>query len=438
MPTIEPFPGLRYNLARVGSLSDVIAPPYDVVDAKLQQQLYDRSPYNFLRLELTKSEEDDTGADAVYQRASQTFKHWKADDILQREPDPAIYVYHQVFEIDGIEYVRRGFMCRVRLERFGEGKIYPHEQTHQKAKDDRLKLTRATKANLSQIFGLYPDAENEAQELLESAIVNVQGLVAKDHLGVTHKMWPITDVNLIGKVAALVEAAPMFVADGHHRYETACNYRDELAASGGLSDTHPANYVMTMLVSMSDPGMVVLPTHRLLHGIESFSSESLHEKLHSCFEITSFGVGSEAAHALWDHIEQLQDQTTFGLFSKQSNEWLLLRAHDGAESRMQRIASEQSEDWQELGVAMLHRLVFEDLLGLADMPKPTYVHQISEVVDGLDGQLEGNLDYSLAALVMPATIDHIRAISLHKERMPAKSTYFYPKLVSGLVVHELQ
>ena len=263
MPQIQAFRGLRYNLAQVGSLSECIAPPYDVVDRKLQNHLYNLSPFNFLRLELNRAEEDDADDNAIYQRAARIYRNWKSDGILQSEPDPAIYVYHQEFEVGGEKKIRRGFMARVRLVRFGEGDIYPHEQTHSKAKDDRLKLTRATQANLSQIFGLYPDEDNEIQEHLESCIAGTQGLVATDHLNVVHRMWPITDVNVISQVSTLISGRSMFVADGHHRYETACNYRDELEAKGELTPDHPANYVLTMLVSMTDPGMVVLPTHRL-------------------------------------------------------------------------------------------------------------------------------------------------------------------------------
>jgi uncharacterized protein (DUF1015 family) len=328
-------------------------------------------------------------------------------------------------------------MARVRLQRFGEGNIYPHEQTHAKAKDDRLRLTRATQANLSQIFGLYPDPKNEIQELLEREIAGVQGLEATDHLGVVHRMWPVSNLQTIQKVMSLIAERDMFVADGHHRYETACNYRDELNAQSPLPDAHPANFVLTMLVSMNDPGLVVLPTHRLLHDVPALTTEQLHDKLSPYFDCEIVAQGPESAGAVWAEMDRLDEQLIMALYSKASNQWTRISARQEAADRMAQIASEYSKDWQGLGVAVLHRLVLEDLLGLQNMPKPTYVHLVQEVIDGLQGKLEGNLDYPLAAMVMPATIDHIRAVSLHQERMPAKSTYFYPKLVSGLVVHPL-
>ena len=441
MPHIKAFRGLRYNLAQVGSLSDVVAPPYDVVDSELQARLYANSPFNFIRLELTKPEPGDADSNAVYSRASTLYRQWRRDGVLQPEPDPAIYVYHQVFDYAGRTYTRRGFMARIKLVRFGEGNIYPHEQTHAKAKDDRLRLTRACQANLSQIFGIYPDPENAAQSLLESHIAGTAALECTDHLGVTHRLWPVSDVNLINKVAGIVDAKPMFVADGHHRYETACNYRDELAAAAGgtLPDNHPAQSVLSMLISMDDPGLIVLPTHRLIHGCAEMDSEHLRLRVGDCFDCERVGTGPAGAGAVWKHIEDIDEQAVFGIYTAKDQAWTLLTAKTAATDRMRSIAPHQSDDWSGLGVAMLHHLVFDDLLGLheKDLPKPTYVHQVDEVVAGLEGRLEGHLHYPLAALVMPATVNDIRAVSLHNERMPAKSTYFYPKLLSGLVVNPL-
>lgn len=441
MPQIKAFRGLRYNMAQIGSLSDCIAPPYDVVDGQLQAELYAKSPYNFIRLELTKPEPGDTDPQAVYNRAASLFRQWCRDGVLQTEPDPAIYVYHQSFDYAGRTYTRRGFMARIRLVRFGEGNIYPHEQTHAKAKDDRLRLTRACQANLSQIFGLYPDPDNKAQDILEQHVAGRAALEAVDHLGVTHRMWPVSDMNLIGRVAALVEDKPMFVADGHHRYETACNYRDELAAAAGgkLPDEHPAQYVLSMMVSMDDPGLIVLPTHRLIQGCQTMSSAELRQRLDGHFDCQDAGAGPKQAGSVWKQIESLNDQSVIGLYTTADQRWTLISAKESAMNRMREIASDQSDDWRGLGVAILHRLVLEDLLGIYEneLPKPTYVHLVDEVVAGLEGRLEGRHPYPLAALVMPATVNDIRAVSLHNERMPAKSTYFYPKLLSGLVVNPL-
>ena len=232
MPNIEAFRGIRYDLGHVGSLSDVIAPPYDVIGPELQDELYAKHPHNCVRLIRGKDEDADTDDENRYTRAARQLKQWRREGVLFTEGDPAIYVYHQVYTEGGVEYMRRGFMARCRLERFGEGNIHPHEETHGGAKADRLKLWKACRANLSQIFGLYPDEENDAQELLEKAIVGVTPLESTDHLGVVNRIYPVTDVDTIAKLQKVMGGKPIYIADGHHRYETACNYRDEMA--GGV------------------------------------------------------------------------------------------------------------------------------------------------------------------------------------------------------------
>jgi uncharacterized protein (DUF1015 family) len=436
MPEIQAFRGLRYNLGRVGSLSECIAPPYDVIDPALQDRLYQLSPYNFVRLEYPRSEPGDS-AQTIYERAGRTLRGWQGEKIMQPEPDPAIYVYHQHFEWLGQSILRRGFMANVRLERFGQGKIYPHEHTHAQAKEDRLNMLRACRANLSQIFGLYPDEDNQIQELLESKIMGVLGTEAVDHLGVRHTIWPISDLSTIQEISSRIANLPMFVADGHHRYETACNYRDELAAAGVFSNDHPANFVLTTLVSMNDPGLIVLPTHRLIHGVPRLSTEQLHERLGKYFDCELVGKGPESSGAVWAELDRLDEQLILALYSAESKQWTRISAKESAIDRMAELAPEHSSDWRELGVAVLHRLVLDDALGLGQMPKPTYVHQVQEVIDGLCGRLIGGHDYSLAAMVMPASVRQIQSVSVGLERMPAKSTYFYPKLASGLVVNSL-
>ncbi|QDS93145.1 hypothetical protein FF011L_19000 [Roseimaritima multifibrata] len=442
MPEIQAFHGIRYNLGHVGSLADVVAPPYDVIDPKLQSALYEKHPANVVRIILNRDEPGDAG-DVRYERAGRFLKNWQAEGVLEREAHPAIYVYHQHFEFAGQHYLRRGFLAGVRLQRFGEGNIYPHEETHSKAKIDRLKLTNACQANCSPIFGLYPDAENETQWVLEEVIAGVAGLEATDSLGVKHTIWPIMDAQTIAAVAALIEDKPMFIADGHHRYETACNYRDQLIEQHGpLPEDHPANFVMTMCVGMSDSGMIVLPTHRLLHGTESFSSEEIIRRLGNCFDCRIVAEGPEGANEAWEEMEVADEQGLIGLYATADKKWLLCEATEAAMDRMAELAPEKSEEWRSLGVSLLHRLVFEDLLGAADHPKPTYVHQVSEVVDGLEGkgefsENESTEPFTLGALVMPASLDLVEMISLNQERMPAKSTYFYPKLLSGLVLKPL-
>ncbi len=434
MPDIQAFRGLRYDLKHVGSLSQVIAPPYDVIGPELQNQLYKAHPANVVRLILNREEPGDDAATNRYSRAARFLSNWRSEGVLAQEPQPAIYVYDQVFNYAGREFTRRGFMARCRLERFGEGRIYPHEETMSGPKQDRLLLTRACKANLSQVFGLYPDPANAADPLLAKATSAQSPLEATDHLGVVHHMWPIYDREIISQLEALLRTQPLFIADGHHRYETACNYRDEIAAAAGgsLAADHPANFVLMMFIGMSDPGLIVMPTHRLFRGLPAMNSSELAKKLGAHFSTRVAGEGADLASTIWDEIEAQRDQGTLGLFTQADERWTIARLTDAGRSKIADVAREHSSDWQGLGVAVLHRMLIETLLASKDLSKPRYVHLVEEVIEGLETG-----EFPLAALVMPATVDHIRTISQHSERMPAKSTYFYPKLLSGLVINPL-
>ena len=453
MPSISAFRGVRYDLGHVGSLSDVIAPPYDVIDPELQDQLYKKHPANVVRLILNRDEPGDDEHSNRYSRAARFLRNWMREGVLFTEGDPAIYVYHQEFVERGQTFVRRGFMGRCRLERIGEGNIHPHEETHSGAKADRFKLWKACRANLSQIFWLYPDPENQAQSILEAAIVGQTPLVATDHLGVVHRVWPVNDIAVINQVTAAMAGKPVYIADGHHRYETAVNLRDDLAAEmkergEELSPEHPANFVLMMCVSMSDEGMLVLPTHRLFRGLPAMTAEQLAAKLGDSFTTEPAGEGPERALTLWEEIEAEGEQGTFGLYTAQDNRWTLARISDAGRKKMAEVAADHCAEWQGLGVGILHRLLVDTLLDAPNLPAPKYVRALAEVPVGLKegdsagrdltGQEGSGGRFELAALVMPATVEHIRAISNAGERMPAKSTYFYPKLLSGLVINPLE
>ena len=450
MPQISAFRGVRYDLGHVGSLSDVIAPPYDVIDPALQDELYKKHPANVVRLILNRDEPGDDEHSNRYTRAAQFLRNWRREGVLFEEGQPAVYVYHQEFQERGQTFTRRGFMARVRLERLGEGNIHPHEETHSGAKQDRFKLWKACRANLSQIFGLYPDPENAAQTLLENATAGQTPLAATDHLGVVHRVWPVADVGVINAVAALMAGKPAYIADGHHRYETALNLRDDLAAELAargeeLPADHPANFVLMMCVSMSDEGMLVLPTHRLFRGLPTMTAEQLAAKLGDAFTTEPAGEGPHRALSLWEEIEAEGEQGTFGFYTAEDNRWTLARLTAAGRKRMAEVAADHCPEWQGLGVSILHRLVVDTLLESPNLPAPKYVRALDEVPAGLTegdsagrdltGQQGSGGRFELAALVMPATVEHIRAISNAGERMPAKSTYFYPKLLSGLVIN---
>ena len=401
---IQPLAAYRYNPARVGSLSDVVAPPYDVISPELQDELYAKHPNNVVRLILNKILDCDDESDNRYIRSAKTLKQWKDEGVLQRENAEAIYVYHQIYNVAGKDYVR-------------------------------LMLTTACKMNFSQIFGLYPDSENEIQNILENAIVGQTPIEATDHLGVTHRMWVVTDPAVISQVVAKMGPKPIFIADGHHRYETACNYRKQIRQTGALTADHPANYVLMVCVAMEDPGLIVLPTHRLFRGMAAMTQAELIEKLGNCFRVTTVGDGAIIAEKAWTLIEQLNDQGTMALYTGGDGRWSLIQITDAGRAKMAQIASDHHPEWQALGVAILHRLVIETLLDVRKPEKPKYVHTVKEVVEDLRANPR---EFPMAALVMPATVGHIQELSMLRERMPPKSTYFYPKLITGFVFNPLE
>ena len=447
MANIQAFRAYRFDLSHVGDLSDVVAPPYDVINSEMQKALYSRHPANIVRVILNRPEPRDE-ENAHYARAAGFIRSWLQQGVLTQDPNPTIYVYNQEFDLNGERVTRRGFISRVGLEKFGEGRIYPHEETHSKAKQDRLNLTRATRCNTSQIFSIYADNDNEVMNVLEAAISDKTPLQATDEAGVVHKMWMVTDPAAIGEVQSLMGPLELYIADGHHRYETALNYRAELEAeAGALPADHPAHFVSMCCVSMNDPGMIVLPTHRLWRGMPAMTSEALSDKLNVVCDCRPVGEGPERAQAIWDEVAAADRQDQMAFYCAADSTWVMAKLTEQGHAQMAELLKEKSQPWRSLGVSILHELLVPHVLGLRDLPTPKYVRAVDEVVEGLTrgdaagrdatGQEGTGGRFELATLVMPATIDHVRQISQAGERMPAKSTYFYPKLLSGLIVNPL-
>jgi uncharacterized protein (DUF1015 family) len=431
MPDVSPFRGVRYDVARVGTLSDVVAPPYDVIDPALQDRLYQASPYNIVRLELNRAEPGDMETEGRYTRAARFLRDWLRQGILREEDHAALYVYHQTFEVDGVTHIRKGFLARVRLEPFGQGRIYPHEQTLSGPKVDRLALYHATGFNLSPVFGLYPDPNEEVLRAIEAGLRDRTPLAATDHLGVENRLWVVTDSETHTAVRGLMAAKPVFIADGHHRYETGWKYREERAQSGESSGPDdPSCFCLMMLVGMSDPGLLILPTHRLVSGFPGLNADQLAERLQGEFEVSLTGAGEPGCRSAWDAIENSGDQDRLAFGTVADGRWLLARLR--SDLAMDRLAPEHSPDWRSLGVSILHVLVLDSLLQPLGTPSCRYVHLIREVLDDVAARR-----CDLACLVPPARMEHVEAIATGLETMPPKSTYFYPKLLTGLVLNPL-
>jgi uncharacterized protein (DUF1015 family) len=433
MADIQAFRAFRYDLGRVGALSDVIAPPYDVIDAALQQALYDRSPFNVIRLILNKELPTDTETDNRYTRAARFLRDWTQDGILKQDSARSLYVYHQDFEVEGKRHTRKGYLARVRLERFGQGRIFPHEETLPGPRADRLRLFHATGMNLSPIFGLFPDTAGEVQQTLDAAVGRMPPLEATDHLGVVSRLWPVSDQHAVSTVAGLMSAKPIFIADGHHRYETGLRYRDELEQAGQLGGPDAAaNFILMMLVSMSDPGLVILPTHRLVSGLPALTGERLKALLGEHFQVETIGRGEQGAREAWARVEAA-GQELLGFGTVADGTWHTARFRSPL--LMAELAADHGPDWRRLAVSVLHVVVLGKLLhgALGTSGECRYVHLLREVLESVAAG-----GCQLAVLVPPAAMGDVEKIAGSLEKMPPKSTYFYPKLLSGLVFHSLK
>jgi uncharacterized protein (DUF1015 family) len=429
MADIQAFRAYRYDLGRAGTLGDVVAPPYDVIDPVLQDVLYQRSPYNVIRLILNKETPADTDKSNRYTRAAEALRDWQREGIVVQDSARSLYVYHQEFEAEGRRYTRRGFMARVRLEAFGQGRIFPHEHTMSGPKEDRLKLTRATGMNLSQIFGLYPDEEGSVQAQLNAAVGRSLPLEATDHLGVINRLWPVTDQRVVSIVTGLMGPKPIFIADGHHRYETALRYQEERRQAGETSTEASVNFVLMMLVSMHDPGLIILPTHRLVSGVGDLTAENVRTMLGDHFDLETVGKGDPGARDAWDHIEAHGEQNMLGFGTVADGIWQTGRFR--SPQLVAELAKDHSPAWHSLGVSILHVVVLGKLL--PGTPACQYVHSLREVTETTTAK-----QCQLAVLVPPANMTDVEKIAGNVEKMPAKSTYFYPKLLSGLVFHSLK
>lgn len=434
MADIRAFRAFRYDLGRVGALSDVIAPPYDVIDPALQDALYQRSPHNVIRLILNKEEAGDNETSNRYTRAAGFLRDWQSEDVIVQDSARSLYAYYQDFEAEGKRYTRRGFLARVRLEPFGKGRIYPHEETLAGPKADRLRLFHATGMNLSPVFGLYPDAQDEVMTHLDGLTQRSLPLEATDHLGVVSRLWPITDQHAVSAITGLLSARPVFIADGHHRYETGLRYLEERRAAGEVRDDEaPPNFILMMLVSMSDPGLVILPTHRLVSGLGELRSDRLAMLLNRYFHVERIGEGEKGARDTWELIEADGGQELLGFGCVADGVWQTARFR--TPEVMSRLAPQHSPTWRGLAVSVLHVLVLDHLLAeaLSARPQCRYVHLMREVNDAVNAR-----DCQLAVLVPPARMQHVEQIAGNLEKMPPKSTYFYPKLLSGLVFNSLK
>jgi uncharacterized protein (DUF1015 family) len=432
MANIKPFQGIRYNPQKIEDMSKVISQPYDRVRHGLQDKYYDLSEYNIVRIIKGKEFEEDDQENNVYTRARSYLQQWLEEDVLQREEEPALYVYHQTFSLPGGGTVtRKSFINAFELVRFDEGIVLPHEKTHAGPKVDRLKLTRATETYFGNIFMLYPDPENKVDAILDRAVDREPDIQAKElhEKDVLHQVWVVTDQEVISQVRAEMEAKRnLIIADGHHRYETALNYRDEQREKfPDAPENAGFNYRMTALVSMSNPGLTVLPTHRLISDYKKMGTREIIEKAGEFFQIEE--VPDRAA--LEARMEgALGSVGCMGLVSNDGMYFLSLQDKE----IMKKLAPDRVKAWRELDVSILHNLVFDHLMEIPEekIDKKENIEYLREPDMGYEEVQEKDTSY---LFILNATrIEQVKACTKAGEKMPQKSTDFYPKVITGFAM----
>jgi uncharacterized protein (DUF1015 family) len=441
MAKIVPFRALRYDLHKTGGPDRIMAPPYDVIPPALQEILYARSPFNIVRLILGKTGPEDSEQNNRYTRAAADFVTWQRDGVLVRDAEPSLYFYDQEYPLESGEVVvRKGFMALTRLEDFSSGVVKPHEKTLAGPKTDRLHLTKACGANFSPIFSLYADSCCVLEALTRELRAAAPDIAVCDDDGVRHRLWRVTDPAIIAKAQSLLDAKPLFIADGHHRYETALNYRDYMRQlHPGYSGKELFNYVLMYFANMEDQGMQIFPTHRLLFNLQDFRLEPFIEALAESFDIETVTFDPTSAEERKRIRLQLaakgEGGHALGLYAG-GERCFLLTLKD--ERVMDRFFPEKApKALKTLDVSILHRLILENLLGITleaqeQQLNLKYVKNFDEPFE-----LVQCGEFPLAFLMNPTRMSEVRDVANAGEKMPQKSTYFYPKLLSGLVINPI-
>jgi uncharacterized protein (DUF1015 family) len=417
MADVQPLRALHYDPAVAGPLADLVAPPYDVIDDAQRAQLIGRSPFNVVAVDLPQGEPD------PYAAASEQFESWQLQGALVRDEDPAIWAHTQDYTgPDGSTLTRRGFFCRVRIEDYGPGRVRPHERTHPGPKEDRLRLTRATRANISPIFSLYSDPEQAAWEALAPATREQPWGEVTDADGTTHRLWRVGDPDAIAAVQAATSGAELLIADGHHRYETMQAYAEEIGGEG------EHRYILMCLVALQDPGLTVFPTHRLVNRLDAARQEALAEALRRDFEVTEVPLEQIAP-------EPGRGQLELGYIDSHFQRPFRLRLKDQAIADA--ALPGRSQAYRELDTGVLEALVLKGALGLSDDDISHFngLFYARDTDEALAMVRSG--EYDAAFLMRPTPVQQVREIAAAGENMPPKSTYFFPKLLTGLLFNPL-
>ncbi len=426
MPIIKPFRGILYNKNKTGDIASVAAPPYDVISAKKQDELYRASSYNIVRLILGRRFQQDSLQANRYTRSRDFLAEWLAKGVLIQDAEPALYIYEQYYRENSAKKSRLGFIALMRLEGFSKDGILPHENTFKAPKEDRFNLICETKANLCPIFSLYQDSRRVIKKILLSECKNLKPVIDVSSDGSRHRLWRLTDKKVIGKIQRAMAAKTAFLADGHHRYEVALQFKAKMRkASNGAAG--PYDYVMMYFADMDPKALTILAAHRMIKGIGPFKVEDMIDKLKRHFIVRRLNSKSD----LTGWLKASRDASRqFGVYADKEAFVIKLKNHASLAEIEPRV---RSREWKALDVSILHQLILKKILNISDSEgSVAYTRDPKEAVQEVD-----NGNYKLAFLLKPTRISQVESIARNKELMPHKSTYFYPKPLSGLVINKL-
>jgi uncharacterized protein (DUF1015 family) len=442
MAHVSAFQGFVYNKEKIADFGDVCTPPYDVIPPEEQEAFYKKHPNNIIRLILNKATDADTEKDNPHTRAADFFKDWIDKKILVQDAKPAIYFTSVDFQDnDGNPFTRWGMIARVGLEPFEKGIILPHEKTFSKVKTERLNLMKQCHANFSPIFSLYSDPEKKVMNCLqENAKNRTPDMVFTDTKGMIQKMWRIVDESALETVTRVMSDKILYIADGHHRYETALNYRNWAAQNRpDFSDRDSANFVMMYLCSMDEPGLVIFPAHRLLKNLESEKLATLVQKAEKYFDVSLFpfdAAGKDQVRSAF--LKNLASDLTnraIGVYLKKSSTYAIFKARPNVMEDL--FAKEMPQSLLDLDVTVLTRLLFMEILAFdqAMLDDETMIGYNSNALLALKAVDENQYDVSF--ILNPTRIEQVRQVAQEGLIMPRKSTYFYPKVITGQAIHKV-
>ncbi len=436
MAEIHPFRGVRYNQGLISDFSVVICPPYDIISPQMQQELYHRSEYNFVRIEFARELPQDTPKNSKYTRAAATLDKWLEDSVLKSDEEPAIYLHHHYFTYHGREYNRRSIIAAVKLEEWDSRVIRPHEGTLARPKSDRVSMLWACQANTSSIMALFQDPEKEVSSVLaveekRQPVISIGGVD-----GDKHRVWAITAPDSIGRIAGSLSPQPFYIADGHHRYESALTYqRERQVCSPSSALDEPYNFVMMTLIDFADPGLVILPPHRLVRGISKANLEGLAAKLKTFFDVEEWPADKPEVWPRVDGVLSADDgQSRLVIYGLAPERLLALKLRDRAiASRM--MPYFHSELYKGLMVSVVDHIILERVLGVDGEREEAALGYSYDREDAVNRVIDQ--EYQLALLLSPIKANVVKEVADASDRMPRKSTYFYPKDPSGLVFRRL-